>query len=154
MLNPTTAPTTAAGYSSLFRQLNWREQHQKPRLKTQLRTTRALGDSAENTNQYAAKKENRRNEIKTTPIITETTPLRGKTHSIQFNSTAAFREYKTNKYRTHCAVGDGEIAKNRNSIGVACITAQALVNNKEENVAVIPKLNSAKAHKTVYIKIW
>ncbi|AUG91348.1 Transcription elongation factor GreA [Candidatus Hodgkinia cicadicola] len=114
MLNPATAPTTTAGYSNLFRQLNWREQHEKPRLKTQLRTTRALEDLSENADHRTAKEEDKRgeneiNEIKTTLITT--VPLRGKTHRVQFNSVVVLKEHKTNKHKTYCIIGEREIAK-------------------------------------------
>ncbi|AUG91581.1 Transcription elongation factor GreA [Candidatus Hodgkinia cicadicola] len=162
MLNPAIAPITAAGYSNLFRQLSWREQHEKPGLKTQLRTTRALGDLSENADHHTAKEDDKRNkneinEIKTTLITTETMPLKGrgeKTHRVQFNSMVILKEYKTNKHRTYRIIGEREIAKNKNSISIASITAQALVNKKEGHVVVIPRLNSAKAYKIIYIKIW
>ncbi|AHL31063.1 MAG: putative transcription elongation factor GreA [Candidatus Hodgkinia cicadicola] len=159
MLNYAIAPITTAGYSNLFRQLNWREQHEKPRLKTQLRTTRALGDLSENADHHTAKEEDKRNEneineIKTTLITTETMPLKGKKHRVQFNSIVILKEYKTNKHRTYCIIGEREIAKNKNSVSIASITAQALVNKKEGDVVVIPRLNSAKVYKIIYIKIW
>ncbi|XXN13665.1 MAG: GreA/GreB family elongation factor [Candidatus Hodgkinia cicadicola] len=159
MLNPVIAPITTAGYSNLFRQLNWREQHEKPRLRTQLRTTRALGDLSENADHHTAKEEDKRNEneineIKTTLITTETTPLKGKKHRVQFNSIAVLKQYKTNKYRTYCIIGEREIAKNKNSISIASITAQALVNKKEGDIVVIPSFSSAKVYKIIYIKIW
>ncbi|AUG34016.1 Transcription elongation factor GreA [Candidatus Hodgkinia cicadicola] len=159
MLNPAIAPITTAGYSNLFRQLNWREQHEKPRLKAQLRATRALGDLSENADHYTAKEEDKRNEneineIKTTLITTETTPLKGKKHRIQFNSVVVLKEHNANKYRTYCIIGEREIAKNKNSVSIASTTAQALVNKKEGDVVVIPRFSSAKVYKIIYIKTW
>ncbi|AUG33938.1 Transcription elongation factor GreA [Candidatus Hodgkinia cicadicola] len=74
MLNLAIAPTT--DYSNLFRQLNWREQHEKPRLKTQLGAASASGG-----NRYAAKKEDETNEINATPITTAAAPFKTREES-------------------------------------------------------------------------
>ncbi len=157
MLAPAIAPITTAGYSNLLKQLSWREQHEKPRLKSQLKATRALGDLSENADHHSAREEDKRNEneineIKTTLITTETTPLKGRKRRVQFNSVVVLKERKTRKHRTYCIIGEREIAKDRSNISIASITAQALVNKKEGDVVVIPKPDSAKVYKIVYIK--
>ncbi|XXN19786.1 MAG: GreA/GreB family elongation factor [Candidatus Hodgkinia cicadicola] len=159
MINYTIAPITTAGYSSLLRQLSWREQHEKPRLKAQLRTSRSLGDLSENADHQTAKEEDKRNEneinkIKNTLVTTETTPLKGKKKRVQFNSTIILKGCENNERKTYYIIGEREMPKTKNDISIASVTAMALINKKEGDVAVISDSGHVKAHKIIYIKTW
>ncbi|XXM93360.1 MAG: GreA/GreB family elongation factor [Candidatus Hodgkinia cicadicola] len=159
MLAPVIAPITTAGYSNLLKQLNWREQHEKPRLEAQLKTTRALGDLSENADHQTAREESKRNEneinnIKTTLITTETVPLKGRKRRVQFNSMVVLKRLGTNERKRYYIVGEREMARGESSVSVASVTAQALMNRKEGDVVAITKPNSAKVYKIIYIKIW
>ncbi|XXM90181.1 GreA/GreB family elongation factor [Candidatus Hodgkinia cicadicola] len=151
------APITTIGYSSLLKQLNWREQLERLRLKTQLQTARALGDLSENAEYQATKDESKRNEneinkIKAMLTTTETTPLKGKKRRVQFNSIIVLKSCKSNEYKTYYITGEKEIARNKNSISIASITAQSLINKKEGDVVVTPAHTTP--YKIVYIKTW
>ncbi|XXN13834.1 MAG: GreA/GreB family elongation factor [Candidatus Hodgkinia cicadicola] len=158
-LAPAIAPITAVGYSNLLKQLNWREQREKLRLKTQLEATRALGDLSENADHYAAKEEDKRNEneineIKTTLITTETIPLKGKKRRVQFNSTIVLKAHNSDERKTYRIIGEREMSKDDSSVSIASITAQALINKKEGDTVVISKPTSSKVYKIIYIKTW
>ncbi|ATY93494.1 Transcription elongation factor GreA [Candidatus Hodgkinia cicadicola] len=159
MTIPIIAPITTAGYSSLLKQLSWREQHEKPKLKAQLKSSRALGDLSENADHQAAKEDNKRNEneiskIKNTLVTTETVPLKGKKKRIQFNSTIVLKAYKSNEYKTYFIIGEREMPKTKDDISIASITAQTLINKKEGDVVVVAGPERTKIYKIIYIKTW
>ncbi|XXM93685.1 GreA/GreB family elongation factor [Candidatus Hodgkinia cicadicola] len=152
-----TTPITTAGYASLLKQLNWRQQHEKPRLKLQLQATRALGDLSENADHQASKQEDKKNEnkineIKSTLISTEVNPLRGKKGRIQFNSLAVLKSGEA--YKTYYIVGETETVRDQYSINISSTVAQNIINKKLGDVVALVQSGLAKFYKIIYVKTW
>ncbi len=96
------------------------------------------------------KNENKINEIKSTLISTEVSPLKGKKGRIQFNSLAVLKAGAS--YKTYYIIGETEAVKDQYSINISSTIAQSLINKKLGDVVVLAHRGFAKPYKIIYVK--
>ncbi|MFP2998136.1 GreA/GreB family elongation factor [Candidatus Hodgkinia cicadicola] len=149
---------TASGYANLLKQLNWREQYERPRIKTQLVLTRALGDLSENADYQISRleskiNENKINEIKMALNSAEISAKKPRANRIGFNTTLVVKD-QLGKLKTYTIVGDNEIVVSPESIGLSSLVAKELIFKKRGDTVVFSEAEGDKICKILFIISW
>ncbi|PIM96450.1 Transcription elongation factor GreA [Candidatus Hodgkinia cicadicola] len=148
---------TPTHYTSLIKQLNWREQTLKPKLRWQLKSTRSLGDLSENSDYHNIKSDSKHNESKINEIksiLTTATIANEKPTSnrIGLNSTVIAKT-KQNVIIILTIEGNNKITTNSTNVYLSPKTTKELLFKKRSDKFVLTTSGIPTIYKIITITI-
>ncbi len=148
---------SARTYTQLVKQLNWREQQERLKLKHQLKLTRTYGDLSENADYQLTKIDNKHNEIKINELkvllsTTEIASVKQNHNRIELNVIIILKsDYCKYKFKTFCIVSKNEVMLNSTNIEISSSLAQNLLFKKRGDKIIITEFGLSIPYKIIYL---
>jgi transcription elongation factor GreA len=144
-------PMTAAGYSTLERELKQRQQVERPRIIQQISDARTHGDLSENAEYHAAKEAQAHNETRIAELedklaradVIDVSKLSGET--VKFGATVTLIDEDTDEKRVWQIVGEPEANAKEGRISITSPLARALIGKAKGASVEVVTPGGAKA---------
>ena len=145
-------PMTAAGYSTLERELKHRQQVERPRIIQQISDARTHGDLSENAEYHAAKEAQAHNETRIAELedklaradVIDVSKLSGET--VKFGATVTLIDEDTDEKRVWQIVGEPEANAKEGRISITSPRARALIGKAKGASVEVVTPGGAKAY--------
>ena len=149
---------TAAGYTTLERELKHRQQVERPRIIQQISDARTHGDLSENAEYHAAKEAQAHNETRIAELedklaradVIDVSKLSGET--VKFGATVTLIDEDTDEKRVWQIVGEPEADAKKGRISITPPLARALIGKAKGASVEVVTPGGAKAFEVVKVE--